>query len=44
MVDDIPIEKLDDDSLYNLALSNVLKVLESLNSDERSAYYKSQYI
>ncbi len=38
------IEKIDDDTLYHRGLQYVVNLLKDINSDERSAYYKSQYI
>jgi hypothetical protein len=40
-----PIETLEgDDLLYVRCLQEIVKKLEELNTDERSAFYKSQYI
>jgi len=40
-----PIETLEgDDILYVKSLQEIVKKLEELNTDERSAFYKSQYI
>lgn len=38
------IEKIDDDALYVRAIQKVVNILIDINSDERSAYFKSQYI
>ena len=38
------IEKIDDDALYVKGIQKVVNILVDINSDERSAYFKSQYI
>ena len=35
------IEKIDDDTLYVRAIQKVVNILIDINSDERSAYFKS---
>jgi hypothetical protein len=43
-IEGILFEQVNDDTLYNNILSQIIKVLESMNQDERSAFFKSQYI